>query len=108
VSAPAWTPGPWEVDSPSGCDVVSRAPNLNPKRTHGYGCGNDFVASLNDGEYHEYYDGAEQIANARLISAAPDLFAALEGLLNITGDMHNADFDEFNAAEAALAKARGQ
>lgn len=53
-------------------------------------------------------DPKTQDANANLIAAAPDLFAALEGLLNITGDMHNEDFDEFKDAEAALAKARGQ
>lgn len=43
-----------------------------------------------------------------ILSQRSDLAEALEALLNITGDMHNEDFDEFKNAEAALAKARGE
>jgi hypothetical protein len=46
----------------------------------------------------------EMIANARLIAAAPDLYAALEGLMRwCAGDV--LDVPEVNAARAALAKA---
>lgn len=45
----------------------------------------------------------EALANARLIAAAPDLCVALQGLLdNLDSD------DAVRAAEAALAKARGE
>ena len=50
-------------------------------------------------------DEVEETANARLIAAAPDLLAALKGVL--------ADLDglkmrpQFNAAHAAVAKATG-
>lgn len=67
------TPGPW-VSHNSG--VTTEAP-VKPNRTHGYGCSNDFVCCLNDGEYHEYSDGEEQVANARLIAASPELLEAL-------------------------------
>lgn len=71
------TPGPWVVD---GQQVVTLAA-CHPNRTYGYGCGNDFVCDLNDGEYHQYRNDKEQAANARLIAAAPDLLEALKGLV---------------------------
>jgi len=67
------TPGPWVAEK-DGYSVVTTA-TVAANRVHGYGSGPDFVCSLNDGEYHEYSDAAEQLANARLISAAPDLLA---------------------------------
>ena len=46
-------------------------------------------------------------ANAALISAAPDLYAALDGLLGLTeGNIDG--WQEIRAARAALAKARGE
>ena len=69
------TPGPWVADI-SGAWVETSA-IVTKGRTHGYGCGDNFVCSLNDGEYHEYSDGAEQVANARLIAASPCLLEAL-------------------------------
>ncbi len=53
--------------------------------------------------------GGDEIdrANAALISAAPCLAEALADLLALVGDMHNEDFDEIKAAEAALVRARG-
>lgn len=104
-----WTPGPWVVDFGS---VISQAQSLHKGRTHGYGCGNDFVADLNDGEYHEYTDRDEQDANANLIAAAPDLYKALEGMVR------EAELDRLgmwvgwgsliSKSSAALAKARGE
>lgn len=43
------------------------------------------------------------LANANLIAAAPDLLAALEGVLRVS-DRQTAEYD---AARAAIAKARG-
>lgn len=79
--ADAATPGPWVVSSEyaSGVDLGYKPDH---ERTWGYGCGNDFVCDLNDGEYHEYHNKAEQLANASFIAHArqdiPDLLAEVE------------------------------
>ena len=49
--------------------------------------------------------GSDCRANARLIAAAPDLLAALEGFLHADPDVFG---DELAAARAAIAKARGE
>ena len=47
-------------------------------------------------------------SNARLIAAAPDLLAALEGMLEVFGDEFGAgESDTCDAARAAIAKAKG-
>jgi hypothetical protein len=43
------------------------------------------------------------MADARLIAAAPDLLAALEGVLRVS----DRRTDEYDAARAAIAKAKG-
>lgn len=52
----------------------------------------------------------EAAANAALIAAAPDLYAALAGLMAAVGqpDDGGSDMDAWNDAKAALAKARGE
>jgi hypothetical protein len=58
--------------------------------------------------------GPNGTANARLIAAAPDLLAALEGLLNEVEKAGNANADDYGwptvvpQARAAIAKARNQ
>lgn len=64
--------------------------------------------------------GDAEIANARLIAAAPDLLAALDGLISLrdkTEITHEAAYDamfksvgraHWDAALAALAKAKGE
>ena len=104
------TPGPWKA-RPGGAEVITAyAPE--GVRAHGYGCGNDFIADLNDGEYHEYYDRAEQEANARLIAAAPELLEALEELADLVDDLVDGIYrpDSFTTqpARAAIAKAKGE
>jgi hypothetical protein len=47
----------------------------------------------------------ERNANARLIAAAPDLLAALRGLLAISERYTNVGLEEFDAARAAIRKA---
>ncbi len=55
-----------------------------------------------------------QIANARLIAAAPDLLAALEGLYNDaqdrgeTTDDDGNEYDDWMFAREAIAKAKGE
>ena len=78
--ADAATPGPWVANKyASGVDLGYKPDH---ERTWGYGCDNDFVCDLNDGEYHEYCSQDEQRANAEFIAAArqdiPDLLAEVE------------------------------
>lgn len=82
-----WTKGAWEAEErinvfPS-CGVIVKNPNLPKDRTYGYGCKNDFICDLNDGEYHEYINPEEQQANAYLIAAAPDMYKALKSAIEV-------------------------
>ena len=85
-----FTPGPWAVlVNPMGVDYV---------------VGDDCTICAMPGWDAEYED--EERANARLISAAPDLYAALKRIVmnpdaQIGGDMRA-------EAIAALAKAEGK
>ena len=60
-----------------------------------------------------YADGAEVMANARLISAAPELLEAMELLMTEVEESGNADAKDFGwpkaikSARAAIAKAAG-
>ena len=65
-----FTPGPWEVAG----HHIEAVGDFKEKRCSGYGCNNNFVCDLDDGEYHEYWDEAECAANAALIAAAPELY----------------------------------
>ena len=85
-----WTPGPWKV-LPRG-DLTSKF-TIPVFATVGDGV----VCSI----VHTYTAEPRDRANARLIAAAPDLYEALAGLL-AQYDLHDP------AAEAALARARGE
>lgn len=84
------TPGPWKA---TGKEV-----GTDYEATHG------MVASI-IGMPNRW----ETEANARLIAAAPDLYAAVEALLALHADDGTRDdVPEWKAARAALAKARGE
>ena len=93
---PKWTKGPWAVE--------------RNKRTWGWV---DVVGpSLGVGGPTQatdltLADEVKRIAEAHLIAAAPDLYAALDGLLGLldAGSLYE---PQAYAARAALAKARGQ
>lgn len=71
------TAGPWKYN---GNKVVTNG-QIESDRTFGYGCENDFVCDLDDGEYHNYMSESEKDANGFLIAAAPDLLAVCEFML---------------------------
>jgi hypothetical protein len=112
VSAPAFTPGPWRI-AKRGEDeafyVVERDEPNEPSR-HAYR-----VAHVLD--YNELQQNA---ANACLIAAAPDLYAALAALLPAVDDEieqrkfsgNDEDWSGLerlsSAAHAALAAAKGE
>lgn len=92
MSDTKFTPGPW-------CARFKRA------RYEITGTGGELMIQL-----HGAQNNAEQ--NANLIAAAPDLYAALEAMLQQfdADECHNsaADIEAILMAKAALAKARGE
>lgn len=90
-----FTPGPWEVLLSALQEVYS---------SRGEHLFRSVRRDLNGVEY------VEQEANARLIAAAPDLYAALEDLLAV---VYPAGFElklqaQMKIGRTALAKARGE
>ena len=95
------TPGPWAVRY----DYVVQAPSFD---------GGRLVPVAQP--YGVNSDGTDLFANARLISAAPELLEALESLLPMLADWHDefpdhvGDKEEpaIKAARAAISKAKGE
>lgn len=98
-----FTPGPWRtMDGDSVVNVM--------------GAEGAPIAATTSKTYYERFDATDK-ANARLISAAPDLYAALDKLLTSyvdigeSGDCGFWEVDaipEVIAARAALKRARGE
>lgn len=90
------TPGPWATKEG---DRSRREMSLIAKA-----CDADFIIGYAICEAQNKEQREEDLANARLIAAAPDLLSALQGVLRIA-DRKTAEFD---AARAAIAKAEGK
>jgi len=93
------TPGPWRVIAPRGDrgeDAELRI-DADPEAAP-YG-----IATMN-------YSGVDDLANARLIAAAPELLAALRGILAepMLIPPQAPDLPAVVAARAAIAKAEGR
>lgn len=98
------TPGPWSLPHFANADSGCQCHCVFSESQSGFGC----IAEIPwDGE-NENLQAAT--ANSRLISAAPDLFAALESLLSKAYKQNfNDSYPEILAeCEAAIAKARGE
>lgn len=97
-----FTKGPWRI---------SRA---KPTKARGFDilAGYSKMVAAAPAPNDLYQDSAERTANARLIAAAPDLYAALEAIEYQMGGETDAVRKRFSdartAARAALAKARGE
>ena len=85
------TPGPW---------FVSDRPHSYGREVSAGSPGGQVIAGGNGAPWPDLF---EQQANAKLIAAAPDLLAALQGVLRVA----DRKTDEFDAARAAIAKATG-
>ena len=107
MSKIAHTPGPWFIVTPTQGFEICTIHGVERQPTED-GLGQTWVyirpeSLVRDGEW-VWPDEAECTANAHLIAAAPDLYAALE---KIVFDWDGEPEDMF-AAQAALAKARGE
>lgn len=93
------TPGPWDIFTDTeDCTVVHIGAPLLP-----------YVATAFGDDPHSITP--QQMANAVLLSAAPDLLASLHDLLIYFGPQPDADngLDELlTQARAAIARAKGQ
>jgi hypothetical protein len=88
MSETKWTPGPWQTEENH---IVAGAVR---------------VAVVDTPNIHGGVDWIECDYNARLIAAAPDLYAALSALLDDVGRTNS--MPGAVQARAALAKARGE
>ena len=100
---PKWTKGPWallvEQSYRPECTVatIEQAGEDLPYR--------GMIARLQSAEHIDGIDGAELTANAHLIAAAPDMYAALEMAqlwLSVDGRF------DMQGINAAIAKAEGR
>ena len=98
-----------ELLSADDYDIMIGKPIGSVERWRVKGC--QTLVSIDADFLSEDMDREEILANARLIAAAPELFEALQGLLDAysdpgnTGSTHD---DKVEAARAAIAKARGE
>jgi hypothetical protein len=98
MSEPKWTPGPWRISPWSGQETVIF--------DHG---GVALGEAWNTRSGRAWSD--EALANAHLMAAAPDLYAALAVLVGHAdeeGWWSREHIDALTAAHAALARARGE
>lgn len=94
------TPGPWKVGSDREMHqqlATGGIAILAHSKRYDADC-----ALFNMPHNDTFGTPAVSLANARLISAAPDLLAALEGVIRVA----DRATDEFDAARAAIAKAK--
>ena len=94
------TPGPWRVEVDTGPEAAweRKWPTIHAEKYEVVGC---------EGLYGDY---ETDMANARLIAAAPDLLDALKALthsLDVEDLVHDDQRSSFAAARAAIAKATG-
>ena len=96
------TPGPWLLEPR---DDGAKGFRL-------YGADGDLIDCLSASRWIDEQDDPEQVANARLIAAAPDLLASVRHLRAFWRPGSNHDTQEVQyalaAADAAIAKAQGQ
>ena len=109
---PKFTKGPWEVVGIVGCDLYVRAVSTTLSRV-------ELRITSGIGGYRPLVDGKRSLeeveANARLIAAAPELYAALERVLGTVehfflthADPDGSLWDNVVACREALSKVRGE
>ena len=106
MSDTKWTPGPWRYQSARGSkqercywDIYGKAEEFEYRGS---------VCEVFDAAKIDGISEIEALANARLISAAPELYEALQLLCYKTGFDPSIDGAVWQKAKSALAKARGE
>lgn len=105
------TPGPWTIEDPMGADiglsVVQCGLEAYEWEFIAMVSRSDWVDGAHMGRQH-FISPEEQIANARLIAAAPDLLDALRGLVNAVGRKPSIVHEAVRKAEVIISKAEGR
>ena len=104
---PKWTPGPWALEIRPGSGAAADCTIAMIEQPDERAPYRGMIARLQSAEHINGIAKDELVANAHLIAAAPDLYAALDGLLGLldAGSLYE---PQAYAARAALAKARGE
>jgi len=110
------TPGPWELDDDHqridgyGTVVMHRVIAQDGSVVAEFSNANcNEIAYEDDGAGTGRHYDFQAMANATLIAAAPDLYAALAEIVDIWEPYPGGSAEEaYKAAKAALAKARGE
>lgn len=95
------TPGPWRVD---GTKALGAYGVWTDYSTHPGHDGEGYPSQICSFTIHGISENKNRDADARLISASPDLLAALKGFLHADPDVFR---DELAAARAVISKAEG-
>jgi hypothetical protein len=112
------TPGPWFIETHKSPNCY---PSVTIRSTDKSEWGNpkwicdmpdqtgeepaDFDQKLRKSYYDDPKIASENLANARLIASAPDMFEALQAIADACGDRDTLLIDQ---CKAALAKAKGE
>ena len=102
-----WTPGPWVVGRPHPTNACLY---IQPEGGYGdiatlYGADGDHQEKSRDGNW---CDQPIRAANAHLIAAAPDLYDALQAMVDYCNAECGSKIYPGHQANQALAKARGE
>ena len=107
MSESKFTPGPWIEAGPSSDGITIRVDSVVTDRFDDPGDLGDDICIMPD-----YNDEETNVANARLIAAAPDMYEALKALRALVGtteaDWQNLYEYSRKMADAAIAKAEGK
>jgi len=98
-----WTPGPWEIGALGNQKVEI---NTGPEPRLSYS-GWDGMAKVYGSDDDPATGSVVMMANARLISAAPELLEAMEMVRGYIATMKGAGHEYTVAINAAIAKATG-
>jgi hypothetical protein len=99
-----FTPGPWRIATSGnyGNSIEGQSGRSRYEGDSGFRSVGAFQACESTGLYKE--EEENKMANGRLMAAAPELLAALQGVLRVA----DRATDEFDAARAAIQKATGE
>lgn len=111
MSEPKFSPGPWKAckDSACSCKQIWSIPGDFPVcSADGFHVGvvHEHMADAPDLIYQSVWEETRN-ANAALITAAPDLYAALSEIV-VAAEMGGYGSPALDDAKSALAKARGE
>ncbi len=101
MGEPKFTKGPWTVGK-------RKDKNRGSAKAYIDGFSWDGLASVWVRLQNKDMDSDEGVANAHLIAAAPDLYAALAEIMHMRSTAAGVTREAADRARAALAKARGE